>query len=128
MVTDKLRSYGAAHGVAMPSVEHRSLKYLSNRAENSHQPTRQRERAMKRFTSPGPAQRFLSAFSGTARHVLISAHRTSWPPNPASTSTPPTGSWPAPKTRPSTEKKTSITVRLDRPTTPKITSALPLRH
>lgn len=47
IVTDKLRSYGAAHREAMLSVEHRSHKGLNNRAENSHQPTRQRERAMK---------------------------------------------------------------------------------
>jgi putative transposase len=49
VVTDKLRSYGAAHREVMPSVEHRSHKGLNNRAENSHQPTRQRERAMKGF-------------------------------------------------------------------------------
>ncbi len=47
IVTDRLRSYGAAHREVMPSVEHRSHKGLNNRAENSHQPTRQRERAMK---------------------------------------------------------------------------------
>jgi putative transposase len=52
LVTDKHASYGPAHRVVMPSVEHRQSKYLNNRAENSHQPTRQRERAMKRFTSP----------------------------------------------------------------------------
>ncbi len=63
-VTDKLRSYRAAHREVMPSVEHRSHKGLNNRAENSHQPTRQRERAMKGFRSVGGAQRFLSAFSG----------------------------------------------------------------
>ena len=45
----------------MPSVEHRRHKGLNNRAENSHQPTRRRERQMKRFTSAGQAQRFLSA-------------------------------------------------------------------
>jgi putative transposase len=45
----------------MPSVEHRKYKGLNNRAENSHQPTRRRERQMKRFTSAGQAQRFLSA-------------------------------------------------------------------
>ncbi|MFE7244020.1 IS6 family transposase [Streptomyces sp. NPDC057580] len=56
IVTDKLRSYGAAHREAMPSVEHRSHKGLNNRAENSHQPTRQRERAMKGFRSVGGAQ------------------------------------------------------------------------
>jgi putative transposase len=53
VVTDKLRSYGAAHREVMPSVEHRSHKGLNNRAENSHQPTRQRERAMKGFRSTG---------------------------------------------------------------------------
>ncbi|MFJ6687056.1 transposase [Streptomyces werraensis] len=79
MVTDKLRSYGAAHREVMPSVEHRSHKGLNNRAENSHQPTRQRERAMKGFRSLGAAQRFLSAFSGISPHFrpqrhLITAH------------------------------------------------------
>lgn len=64
IVTDKLRSYGAAHREVMPSVEHRQSKYFNNRAENNHQPTRQRERAMKGFRSVGGAQRFLSAFSG----------------------------------------------------------------
>ncbi|ANS63627.1 IS6 family transposase [Streptomyces lincolnensis] len=47
IVTDKLRSYGAAHREVMPSIEHRQSKYLNNRAENSHQPTRQREQAIK---------------------------------------------------------------------------------
>jgi hypothetical protein len=56
LVTDKLASYGPAHRVVMPSGEHRQSKYLNNRAENSHQPTRQRERAMKRFTSPQHGQ------------------------------------------------------------------------
>ena len=65
---DKLASYGAAHRRLTRSVKHRRSKYLNNRAENSHQPTRQRERAMKKFTSPGGAQRFLSAFSGISRH------------------------------------------------------------
>src|SRR4051812_41979821 len=61
MVADKLASYSAAKGEVMPSVEHRKHKGLNNRAENSHQPTRRRERQMKRFTSAGQAQRFLSA-------------------------------------------------------------------
>src|SRR3954451_11293954 len=61
MVTDKLASYSAAKGEVMPSVEHRQHKGLNNRAENSHQPTRRRERQMKRFKSAGQAQRFLSA-------------------------------------------------------------------
>jgi putative transposase len=53
LTTDKLRSYGAAHREAMPCVEPRQSKYLNNRAENSHQPTTQRERAMKDFRSVG---------------------------------------------------------------------------
>ena len=61
MITDKLASYNAAKGEVMPSVEHRRHKGLNNQAENSHQPTRRRERQMKRFTSAGQAQRFLSA-------------------------------------------------------------------
>jgi putative transposase len=73
LVTDKLASYQVAHRRAMPSVEHRRSKYL-NRAENSHQPTRQRERAMKRFTSPRQAQRFLSAFSGISAHFRPRRH------------------------------------------------------
>jgi putative transposase len=61
LITDKLASYPAAKREVMPEVEHRRHKGLNNRAENSHQPTRRRERQMKRFKSPGQAQRFLSA-------------------------------------------------------------------
>src|SRR5687768_107634 len=61
MITDKLASYPAAKREVMPGVEHRRHKRLNNRAENSHQPTRRRERQMKRFKSPGQVQRFLSA-------------------------------------------------------------------
>jgi putative transposase len=75
LVTDKLASYGVAHRRLMPGVEHRRSKYLNNRAENSHQPTRQRERAMKRFTSARHAQRFLSAFSGISPHFRPHRHR-----------------------------------------------------
>ncbi|MCX4774482.1 IS6 family transposase [Streptomyces sp. NBC_01285] len=74
IVTDKLRSYGAAHREVMPSVEHRAHKGLNNRAENSHQPTRQRERAMKGFRSVGGAQQFLSAFSGISPHFRPRRH------------------------------------------------------
>jgi putative transposase len=56
MITDKLASYAAAKKAVMPGVEHRQHKGLNNRAENSHQPTRRRER----FKSAGQAQRFLS--------------------------------------------------------------------
>ncbi|WP_434482082.1 IS6 family transposase [Streptomyces sp. NBC_01340] len=74
IVTDRLRSYGAAHREVMPSVEHRSHKGLNNRAENSHQPTRQREQAMKGFRSVGAAQRFPSAFSGISPHFRPRRH------------------------------------------------------
>jgi putative transposase len=49
LVTDKLAGYRVAHREPVPSVTHRRSKYLNNRAENSHQPTRVRERVMKRF-------------------------------------------------------------------------------
>ncbi|MEU0837836.1 IS6 family transposase [Streptomyces sp. NPDC005969] len=71
LVTDKLKSYQVAHRALMSSVGHRAHKGLNNRAENSHQPNRQRERAMKGFRSPGSAQRFLSAFSGISPHFRV---------------------------------------------------------
>ena len=74
LVTDKLRSYAVAHRAVMPSVEHRQSRYLNNRAENSHQPTRIRERVMKRFASPGQAQRFLFAFSHIREHFRPRRH------------------------------------------------------
>ncbi len=61
IVTDKLKSYGVAKRELLPGVEHRQNRYLNNRAENSHRPTRRRERQMQRFKSAGQAQRFLSA-------------------------------------------------------------------
>ena len=61
LITDKLASYPAAKKELMPGVEHRRHKGLNNRAENSHQPTRRRERQLKRFKSAGQAQQFLSA-------------------------------------------------------------------
>jgi putative transposase len=64
MITDKLASYAAAKRALLPGVEHRQHKGLNNRAENSHQPTRRRERQMKRFKSAGQAQRFLSTHDG----------------------------------------------------------------
>jgi putative transposase len=82
LITDKLASYGAAKGEVMPSVEHRKHRGLNNRAENSHQPTRRRERQMKRFKSAGQAQRFLSAhdqinnlFHLRRDHVTASEYR-----------------------------------------------------
>jgi transposase-like protein len=60
LVTDKLRSYGAAKSEIGLSARHDQGLRANNRAENSHQPTRRRERKMQRFKSPGSAQRFLS--------------------------------------------------------------------
>ena len=70
MVTDKLRSYGAARRQVMPDVEHRSHKGLNNRAENSHLTLRKRERVMQRFRSPGALQRFVSVFSAV-RNLFV---------------------------------------------------------
>lgn len=74
IVTDRLRSYGAAHREILFTAEHRQSKYLNNRVENRNQPTRQRERAMKGFRSVGAAQRFLSAFSGISAHFRPRRH------------------------------------------------------
>src|SRR2546430_5905030 len=79
IVTDKLKSYGAAKHEMLPSVEHRQHRYLNNRAENSHQPTRQRERRMQRFKSPGQAQRFLTAYGPIVQHFRPRRHRFSAP-------------------------------------------------
>ena len=81
LVTDKLRSYRAAHRAVMPSVAHRTDRYENNRAEVSHQPTRQRERQMRRFKTAAHAQRFLSVHGlvlnlfRVGRHLLRSAHQ-----------------------------------------------------
>jgi putative transposase len=66
MITDKLRSYGAARAKMGLRGDHRQHKGLNNRAENSHQPTRRRERIMKRFKSARQAQRFLSVHDQVA--------------------------------------------------------------
>ncbi|NTF83943.1 IS6 family transposase [Rhizobium rhizogenes] len=70
IVTDKLRSYGAAKREVMPTVEHRSHKGLNNRAENSHLPLRKRERVMQGFRSVGGLQRFMSVFSAV-RNLFV---------------------------------------------------------
>ena len=81
MITDQLASYCAAKREIMPSVEHRQHRGLNNRAENSHQPTRKRERIMKRFKSAKQAQRFLSVHDPVANlfrrpaHTNASEHR-----------------------------------------------------
>ncbi len=75
VITDKFASYGAARRAVLPSIEHRRHKGLNNRAENSHQPTRERERRMRRFKSPGHAQRFLAAYGPIASHSRPRRHR-----------------------------------------------------
>ncbi len=74
IITDKLKSYGAAKAEIIPGVEHRHHKGLNNRAEDSHQPTRLRERVMRRFKSAGHAQRFLSAFGIISNHFRPRRH------------------------------------------------------
>jgi putative transposase len=73
------RNKTAAKQEILPGVEHRQHRYLNNRAENSHQPTRQRERRMQGFKSPGHAQRFLSAYGPIADHFRPRRHRCSAP-------------------------------------------------
>src|SRR5262245_57555263 len=75
LITDKLKSYGAAKREILPGVDHRQHWYLNNRAENSHQPTRQRERRMQGFKSSGHAQRFLAAYGPIAQHFRPRRHR-----------------------------------------------------
>ncbi len=75
IVTDKLRSYGAAKREVLPHVEHRQSRYLNNRAENSHRPTRRRERQMQRFKSARHAQQFLSAHGPISGHFRPRRHR-----------------------------------------------------
>ena len=80
IVTDKLGSYGSAQKELLPGVIHDQGKRLNNRSEVSHQPTRQRERQMRRFKSPCQAQRFLSAHGPinnlfrVGRHLLKAKH------------------------------------------------------
>jgi putative transposase len=80
VITDKLRSYGAAKREILPGVEHRQSRYLNNRCENSHRPTRQRERRMQGFKSAGHAQRFLSAFGPIFQHFRPRRHLLSTKP------------------------------------------------
>src|SRR5215469_5228738 len=80
IITDKLKSYAAASRTILPGVTHDTQPYANNRAEISHQPTRMRERQMRRFKSPRQAQGFLSLHGVVrnlfcvARHLLRSTH------------------------------------------------------
>jgi len=75
VITDKLASSGAAMRAVLPGVEHRQHKGLNNRAEHAHQPTRERERRMRRFKDPGHAQRFLAAYGPITNHFRPRRHR-----------------------------------------------------
>jgi putative transposase len=81
VVTDRLGTYQAAHRSVMPSVVHDTTRYANNRAEVSHQPTRQREAQMRRFKSVAQAQRFLSVHGvirnlfNVGRHLLRAGHQ-----------------------------------------------------
>ena len=80
LMTDKLRSYAPAHREVMPGTVHDTRQYANNRAELSHEPTRQRERRMRRFKSIGHAQLFLSVHGtiqnlfAILRHLLEAKH------------------------------------------------------
>ena len=80
IVTDKLRSYGVAHRELMPDVIHSTQQYENNRAEQSHEATRVRERGMRRFKSVRQAQRFLGAQAAVSnlfnlgRHLVRAQH------------------------------------------------------
>ncbi len=80
IVTDKLRSYGVAHRELIPESIHDNEQYANNRAELSHQPTRVRERVMRRFKSVRSGQRFLSAHGAVynlfnlGRHMVTADH------------------------------------------------------
>ncbi len=75
IVTDKLKSYAAAKKEILPSLEHRQHKGLNNRAENSHQLTRLREKKMRRFKSISQAQQFLAASELIYQHTQPKRHR-----------------------------------------------------
>ena len=75
LVTDRLKSYGAARRSIMPSVEHNTMRYANHRAEVSHQPSRQRERQMRGFKSRGHALRFLSVHGVIQNFFRLGRHR-----------------------------------------------------
>ncbi len=74
LITDKLRSYDAAHRTIMPSVHHINQVYANNRAEVSHEPTRQRERHMRGLSSSTQAQRFLTLHGLTQNLFRLGRH------------------------------------------------------
>ena len=75
IVTDKLRSYGVAHPELMPDVIHSTERYENNRAEQSHEATRVRERVMRKFKSVRQAQRFLGAHAAVSDLFNLGRHK-----------------------------------------------------
>jgi putative transposase len=75
VITARLASYPPAIKRVLPTAEHRRHKRLNNRAENSHLPTRKRERVLQRFKSAEHAQRFLGPFSAVSNHFRPRRHR-----------------------------------------------------
>ena len=73
-MTDKLRSYGVAHREMMPEVIHDTERYANNRAEQSHEATRVRERGMRKFKSVGQAQRFLTSHAAVQNRFNLGRH------------------------------------------------------
>ena len=74
IVTDKLRSYGVAHRELIPETIHSTKQYENNRAEQSHEATRVRERGMRRFKSIGQAQRFVTAHAAVSNLFNLGRH------------------------------------------------------
>jgi putative transposase len=74
VITDKLASYPPAVRRVLPGVEHRRHNGRNNRAENSHRPTRRRERVLHRFKSPAHAQQFLAPFGPLSDHFRLRRH------------------------------------------------------
>ncbi len=80
IVTDKLRSYGVAHREVIPEAIHDTSQYANNRAEQSHEVTRERERGMRRSKSVGQAQRYVAAHAAVSnlfnlgRHLVRAQH------------------------------------------------------
>jgi len=74
IVTDKLRSYGVAHRELMPDAIHSTARYANNRAEQSHESTRVRERGMQRFKSTSQVQRFLGVHAVVSNLFNLGRH------------------------------------------------------